>query len=76
MQRTGFWLTSITRSTVQRVTAKFAIVVLMSLMLGIGSMLAGCCEGTWKSIKEGLNPDSPPVIYPSREEDPLNYPRY
>jgi hypothetical protein len=37
--------------------------VLMSLMLGIGSMLAGCCGGAWKDIKDNLNPDSPPVIY-------------
>jgi len=42
--------------------------------LAIISFLTGCCEGTWKSIKEGLNPDSPPVIYPSEKEDPLNYP--
>ncbi len=44
--------------------------------LAIVSVFTGCCEGTWKSIKEGLNPDSPPVIYPTQEENPLNYNRY
>jgi len=63
MQRTHFWLTSITRTTFRRITAKCAVVLLVSLMLGIGGMLAGCCGDAWKSVKEGLNPDSPPIIY-------------
>jgi hypothetical protein len=63
MQRTRFLLTSITKSTVRRITAKCAVVVLMSLMLGLGSMLAGCCGNVWKDITESLNPDSPPIIY-------------
>jgi hypothetical protein len=62
MQRTGFWLTSITRTTVRRITAKCAVVLLMSLMLGIGSMLGGC-SGFWEDLKKNLDPDSPPIIY-------------
>ena len=63
MKLTEFWSTLFRRSLVRGLFA-----------LAIASMLTGCCEGTWKSIKEGLNPDSPPVIYPSEKEDPLNYP--
>ena len=49
MQRTGFWLASITKSTVRRITAKCAVAVLMSLMLaemmgqrgkGLGELVA------------------------------------
>ena len=62
MRPTGFWLTSLTKSTVPRITAKCTAVLLMLLMLGIGTMFAGC-SGFWEDIKKNLDPDSPPVIY-------------